>query len=302
MGNWATIDWLMNGLVQWLGRTVEDLLGGLLAFLTAHIFVSPDVTVLPQVHAVAARSAMVVDACYGLAIVTAGIVVMVSGSAQVRYGIKELLPRLVVGFVLSNLALLLCSALIEVANAVTVAMVGPATPTERAVTAARTHVAAALSDEGTAMVAVILGVLIVVLLYVLVAGWLVRVAVLVVLAGVAPVALACYALPFTQPAAALWWRTLLGCLGTAALQAVAFSTGIRLLLDPDAGLPVALGLPGSDVLNLLLVAVVLWLTVKIPALMRRYVTRSSITTAGLVMRAVVIQTVTRRLRPGRRAR
>ncbi|HEU5110289.1 MAG TPA: hypothetical protein VFT95_17245 [Micromonosporaceae bacterium] len=130
------VDGLMDSLVAWLGDRVGDLLGGLLTFRTAHIFVSPDVTVLPQVRAIAGRSAVAVDACYGLAILTAGIAVMASGSVEVRYGVKELVPRLVVGFVMANFALPLCSALIEVANAVTVAMIGPAAPTGRAVTAA----------------------------------------------------------------------------------------------------------------------------------------------------------------------
>ena len=54
-----------------------------------------------------------------------------------------------------------------------------------------------------------------------------------------PAALA--ALPATQPAADLWWRSILGCLATPTLQAIAFSTGIALLTNPEANLPVILG-------------------------------------------------------------
>ena len=290
------VDWLMNGLVEWVAARVQDLLGGMLAFLTSSIFLSPDVTVLPQVTTIAGRSALVVNTGYVLAIIAAGIVSMVGSSVEVRYGVKELVPRLVVGFALSNFAIPLCSVLIEIANALTVAMVGTAAPTKQAVTMAQTHVRAALSDEGTALVALVVGLLIVVLLFALVVSWVVRVAVLVILAGLAPVALACYCLPYTQTAAVLWWRSMLGCLGTATLQAIAFSTGIQLLLDPQSSLPVLLGLPGSDVLNLLLVTVLLWLTVKIPGLMRRYVTRGgSITVGGLAMRAIFVQSITRSL-------
>ena len=108
-----------------------------------------------------------------------------------------------------------------------------------------------------------------------------------ILAGLAPVALACYATPWTQQVAQLWWRTLLGCLGTATLQAIGFSTGIGLLLDPDASPPILLGLPGSDVVNLLLVAVLLWVTIKIPSMMRRYVTRKGTPNfGGVLLRAV----------------
>jgi hypothetical protein len=295
------VTWLMDGLVSWLANLVVDLLALLLTFLAGNIFVSPDVTVLPQVTTIAGTAALAVNAGYGLAIITAGILIMVGGTVETRYRVKELLPRLVVGFVLSSFAIPLCRAFIEVANALTVAMVGASASTERAVKMTQTHVRAASTDAGAGVLAVTIGLLIVVLMFTLYAGWIVRVALLVILAGIAPIALACYALPATQPAAALWWRTLLGCLGTAVLQAVAFATGIGLLTEPDANLPVLLGLPGSDVLNLFLVMVLLWLTVKIPGLIRRYVTRGGggTTVRGLVSRAVFVQSVTRRLPVGR---
>jgi hypothetical protein len=294
------VDWLMNGLLQWLAERVVDLLGELLALLTSSVFLSPDVTVLPQVQTIAGKSALVVNACYLLAVIAAGIVVMVGGTVEIRYGVKELLPRLVVAFILSNFAVPLCAVLIEVANALTVAMVGTAAPTNQAVTMAKTHVAAAITDPATGLIATIIGLLVVVLFFALFFGWIVRVGVLVILAGLAPAAMACYCLPYTQPVAQLWWRTLLGALGTATLQAVAFSTGIGLLIDPNSSLPVLLGLPGSDVLNLLLVLVVLWTTVKIPGLMRKHVThKGGVNLAALVLRAVAIQSVTRRLPFGR---
>jgi hypothetical protein len=76
-----------------------------------------------------------------------------------------------------------------------------------------------------------------------------------------------------------------------------------LLIGPEANLPILLGLPGSDTLNLLLVAGVLWVTVKIPAMMSRFVTRKgSPNIGGVLVRAVFIQGITRRvplLRGGR---
>lgn len=290
------IGFLMNGLVTWLGEQVTGLLTALLDFLTNHIFTSPDVTGLPQVRNIAEHSAFVVSTAYILAIITAGVMSMVSTSMEVRYGIKELVPRLVVGFVLSAFAIPLCSSLIEVANAVVVAMVGDTAPTTQTATMARTHVAAAMTDQSTALVAVIVGVVIVVLMCMLLGGFVVRIAVLVVLAGIAPVALACYALPYSQPAVQLWWRSLLGCLATPTLQAIAFSTGIDLLLDPTANMPVLIGLPGSDLVNLLLVVVVLWVTVKIPGLVRRYITRKGgVNAGGIIARSVLVSTITRRL-------
>jgi hypothetical protein len=61
--------------------------------------------------------------------------------------------------------------------------------------------AAALTDPATGIVALIVGLLVVFLFFGLLVGWFLRVGALVILAGLAPAALACYALPVTQPVA-----------------------------------------------------------------------------------------------------
>lgn len=289
-------DWLMDGLVSWLAEKVVDLLGGLLSILASSLFVSPDVTVLPQVKSIADKSALIVNACFILAIIAVGIATMTGDSIQMRYGIKELIPRLVVGFILSAFSVPLTGELISIANALTVSMTGTSAPTTETVNFVKTRITAALSDEGSALLVALIGLLIVVLMFMLVGSWLTRIGVLLILAGVAPVALACYATPWTQGAADLWWRTTLGCLATPVLQAVGFSTGIDLLIGPDTNLPILLGLPGSDTVNLLLVVGVLWVTVKIPSVMSRFVTRKgSPNIGGVLLRAVFIQGITRRV-------
>lgn len=297
------VNWLMNGLVDWLAERLQDLLGGLLAYLGSSMFLSPDVTVLPQVQTIATKSAYVVNACFILAIIAVGIATMAGGSVEMRYSMKDLVPRLIVGLVASNFAVALSAALIEIANALTVSMVGTAAPTTEAVNATRTHVAAALSDEGTALVALVLGLLIVGLMFALLGSWIVRIGVLIIWAGVAPVALACYATPWSQGAADLWWRTGIGCLATPTLQAIAFSTGVQLLIDPNSSLPVLIGLPGSDIINLMITAVLLWVTLKIPSMMRRYVThKGGPGMGGVLVRAVLIQSITRKIPFGRTVR
>ena len=62
-------------------------------------YANADVSVLPQVQAIAGKGALVVDASFILAIIAVGVATMVGDSVELRYGIKQLIPRLVVGFV-----------------------------------------------------------------------------------------------------------------------------------------------------------------------------------------------------------
>jgi len=298
-------DWLYNGLIEWLAERVQGMLGGLVALLTASFFTSPDVTVFPQVQALVGRSVVVVNATFVLSIIAAGAIAMTHGTFQIRYQAKDLLPRLVFGFVASNFGVELCRMLIETANALTVAMVGQTASGPQVIEFVKARIAGALTNPSSAVLAVVIGLITVVLFYMLLVGWFARIATLIVLAGIAPVALACYALPQTQAAAGLWWHSLLGCLATPLLQAIFFTTGVDLLVDPEYNVPILLGLPGgasTDVFNLFIAACLLLVTVRIPKLVGRYVTRGGqMSTAGVVLRAVVIQSITRRMRiPGRR--
>jgi hypothetical protein len=294
------VDWILDGTLDWIADRVRAALGWLVSMLTSAFFTSPDVTGFPQVRGLAERSSLVVNACFGLAVVVAGAIAMTHGSVQVRYEAKDLVPRLVFAFVASNFGVELCRALIELANAVTESLVGPTASGARVVDYVEAELAGVMLNPGMRAVAVIISVMIVVLLFQLLFAWMARVVTLLVLAGLAPVALACYALPQTEPAAVLWWRVLLGTLATPLLQAVAFSAGVDLLVNPDHNLPDLLGSPTNGVVNLFFVACLLGLTARIPRLVARYAgTRSQTSTAGLVVRAVIVQSVTRRV-PGAR--
>jgi hypothetical protein len=298
-------DWLYNGLIEWLAERVQGMLGGLVSFLTATFFTSPDVTAFPQVQVLVSRSMVVVNAAFVLVIIAAGAIGMTHGTFQIRYQVKDLIPRLVFAFVIANFGSELCRTLIEAANALMLAMVGQTASGPRVIEFVKARILGAMNDSASAVLAVAIGLVIVVLFYMLLVGWFARIAALIVLAGIAPLALVCYALPQIQAAAGLWWRSLLGCLTIPVLQAIFFTTGVNLLLDPDSNVPILLGLPAganTDVFNLFVAACLLMLTVRIPKLVGRYVTRGGqMSTAGVMLRAVVIQSITSRLRiPGRR--
>jgi hypothetical protein len=261
---------------------------------------SPDVTGLPQVQALTGRSTWIVDTVYLLAFTAAGGLTMVAGGDErARYTVKDLLPRLVVGLVCAHFSQLLCAQLVSAGNAVTGALGADRPAGNDAVTAIRTHLHAA-ANTTVPLLFVVIGVIIVVLLVSTVLGMITRCAVLLVLTCIAPLALACHALPQTDPAARMWWRAYTGCLTIPVLQAFTLTAGYWALLDPTHLLPL-LGIspdPGG-VANLLIVVVLLWTTVRVPGLVRRHITQGGRNSnfLGMVVRVVVVQQLTRSL-PG----
>jgi hypothetical protein len=297
VGGWL-VDKLIDGVIDWFAKTILGALNALWDLLSATVFVNPDVTQLPQVTAFAATSLGIVNSCYVLAFLWMAILVMGRDTIQGKVGPGELIPRLIIGLIGANFAIPLCSAVIGLANAFT------ATLTSQDITAPGsmqqlrgTTISAVDGQTGASPVSFLLlliALLIAVLVAILVVQWIIRLAVLVVAVGISPIALAMHGTPQTEGAAKLWWRTLLGTLGTVVIQAVALHTTLSIFLSPDTNLPV-LGLPGDPgaVMNLLIVVCLLWGVIKVPALMRRYITQSRPSATGTILRVVLVQQLTR---------
>lgn len=286
--------YLFNEMVIWIAQLVLKSLDVLRSMVQSSQFPSPDVTVMPQVIAVSGHVTWIVNTCFVLAVVTAGILAMTSDGVETRYTVKDLAPRLVVSLVAANMAIPICRQLIRVANAVTGALTGEPFHTGNALTQLFTHVNAAMSDPTNAVLSVMIAVLVVVLVVGLILGWIIRIGVLVILLCVAPAALACYCLPQLESVAGLWWRSILGCLATQALQVLTLYIGLKVFLDPHANVPALLGIPAGNTWNLFVVVAILLTAVRIPALMRRYVTQSH---GGrrmpVVLRLLIIEPVAR---------
>jgi hypothetical protein len=299
------IGWMLEGASQWLLGFVKDTLNLVWKLLAETLFHLPDVTRLPQVMALTGRSLLVVNTCYVLAITAAGIAVMISGSIQLRYGAGELLPRLVIGLVAANFAVPLCRETITLANALVLALTGQGIATDGSLLHLLRLILAQLANPTSALLMAVIGLILIVLVVMLIAGWITRAIILIVLCGIGPVALACHATPWTEGLARLWWRSLGGVAATVVLQAVAMNVTLATLLDPSANLRARwLPFDPTGILNLFIVAVLLWITVRIPGQVRRYVTQGGgrPNMLGAIVRLVVVQQLTRGLIPriGRR--
>jgi hypothetical protein len=310
IGDWVkdVITGLMNAGVDLVTTVVMLSLKRLLDMLSATVFRSPDVTGLPQVSYVSGQAQIAANACMGLAVMVAGVLVMARGGAEDRYTVKAMLPRVLVGFAAANLATPMVSALIGAANALTAGLSAQVLAGD-SFTELRRVVVDAATDPAIALVLLVGRIFVVILVAGLFLTWLSRIAVLLVLAGVAPVALACHAFVATEPVARLWWRSLVGTLTVQVVQSTALQLAVAVLLVPGANLP-ALGLPhdGSGLLNIMIAAFVLWMVWRVPTFLQRNFgvnqTRGQ-SLMGYVVRVVLVQQVMRAaglaMRGGRRA-
>jgi hypothetical protein len=265
--------WLLNQILDWFADLLLDCLNAMIAAITHALLITPDVTALPQVRALTGRSIWVVDTVFVLAFVAAGALTMAAGGDErARYTAKDLLPRCIVGFVTAHFSQLVAGKLIELANASTAALTAQDLNGDGALNAVTTNIAAA-RDKTAALLFIVCLAIIVFLLAATACSVIVRFAVALVLTAVAPIALACHALPQTDPVARLWWRSYLTLLAVPVVQAFVLLAGQWMLLDTANMLPV-LGLPiePGGVINLFVVMVLLWTTVKVPGLMRRLAT------------------------------
>ncbi|ROO63022.1 hypothetical protein EDC02_5032 [Micromonospora sp. Llam0] len=283
---------VLDQVLDWLIEAVLACLAAIFGLITDVLLTTPQVTALPQVQALTGRSIWIVDTAFVLVFVAAAVMMMVSGGDErSRYTVKDLTPRLVVGFVAAHFSQLLCRELITLANAVTGAISDGNYDGDTTFAAVRNHIET--GRDPTAPLLFLVLVLVIAVLVVMTAFQLIgRFIALIVMTAIAPLPLACHAVPALEGVARMWWRGYGACLAIPSAQAFTLTAGQWMLLDASHMLPV-LGLPfePGGVLNLFIVIVLLWTTVKIPGLVGRWVGqggRGGTNVLGAVARIVVI--------------
>ncbi|WP_213451216.1 hypothetical protein [Rhizomonospora bruguierae] len=293
--------WLLDTILTWFAEQILACFDGLIGAITNALLITPDVTALPQVQALTGRSVLVVDLVFVLFFVAAGALTMsAGGDERSRYTAKDLIPRCIVGFVAAHFSQLWCTKMIELANALGAALTqddlgGDGELRPAAVSAIKTHILAA-QDKTSGILFCVCAVIILILLGSTAMSMITRFAVVLVLTAVAPIALACHALPQTDPVARMWWRAYGGTLAVPVAQGFTLYAGQWMLTDSSHML-FAFGLPGDGgVTNLFVIMVLLWTTVKVPGLIRRLVSQGGgkqPNFLGAVIRVVVVQQLSR---------
>ncbi|WP_018809898.1 hypothetical protein [Salinispora arenicola] len=168
-----------------------------------------------------------------LFVVAGGFLVTAREILQTSYGPKQVLPASPVVVVLANCSLIIGQKAIELTNALTVAIAGNTTDGPSAATdpAGRGQRSA---RPGFLMA--LLAIAVVVMCLVLEFTFVLRLAALIILLGVAPAALICHASPLTEGVAHLWWHCALACLGLQLAQAIVVMAAIKVFTTPGSAL------------------------------------------------------------------
>ena len=272
-----------NMITGYFRGIVSDALNPLLDALSTSLLTTPLPDRLPRVGELWASSWQILLACYGLLILLAGLLIMGYQTVQTRYTIKEIAPRIIVGFLAGTASLWAATQAILIANALAFAVMGGGVDPTSAGDTLRHMVAA----PGQGMWLLLLVLVLIALVVVLLVTYIIRVACTVILIVAAPLALMCHALPQTAGVASWWWRAFGGCLAIQICQSLTLITAIKVFLAPGGF--TALSLTTGGLVNILIAIALVWVLVRIPFWILRSVRggRGHRTMLGSLMRGVI---------------
>jgi hypothetical protein len=260
--------WDLGACVNdWLRGAIRDALNPGLELLSGTLLTTPTLEQMPRVEELWSRSWHILLACYATLIMAAGVLLMAHESLQTRYSLRELLPRVIVGFFAGALSLVFAGMAIDVANALSVSVMSGGTDPEDGAAVLADLILGVVTNDG-GLFLLLAGVVVVVMLIALLLVYVVRVAFTVLLIAGAPLALMMHALPQTEGIAAWWWRAFGGVLAIQVLQSLVLATAVRVLLNDDGAFATTMfgasTTTSSGWINLLVSITLLWILWKIP--------------------------------------
>ena len=255
-------------MTGFLRAVVADALNPMLRLLSDTLLSTPNPSQLPRLVELWTGSWEIVLAGYALLVAGAGILLMSYHTVQSAYTLRELGPRIVLGFCTGALSLTGASAAIEATNTITAAVLAGGVDEAAGADALAQLITSAVATGGTdqtsdGLFLVVLGLVVAAVLLALLLSFIVRVALTIVLIAGAPIALMFHALPHTDGIARWWWRTFAALLAIQLVQSLTLVVGLRVLLTPGGlglfGLPTDTGF-----ITLLVVLALLYILFKIP--------------------------------------
>lgn len=276
---------------DWFADLATSALNPVLDLLGRTVLATPDFTVQSKVRDLWGVSAGIANSFFVIMVIVAGAILMGHETVQSSYSVKDLAPRVVFGFIAANLSLVVAGLSVEVANSLSQAFLGQGIGPADATNVMSTLVLTALT--GGSIFFILIGLVIAVMAVMLLAVYVIRVAMIVVLIAGAPVALACHALPQTEGLAQMWWRALGACLGIQVAQSLVLVTALRVFFGSDGSSTLGLSVSGG-LIDLLVIACLLWLLLRIPTWASRAAFSRRGSSTGRAIKSFVIYKVLRR--------
>ncbi|MGW2651622.1 hypothetical protein ACWC2T_43825 [Streptomyces sp. NPDC001393] len=253
---------IMNAITSFLGTLIEQLMKPAREFLADTLLATPDVTKHADIKRLWSWMLSITAGIYVLFVTAGGITVMGYETVQNRYALQQIAPRLLLGMVAAAASLTVMGKAISLSNALAHAIMATDMADAGQGMVERVLPFALFGAPGLQLYLLVLAIVATALVLAVLIGFMVRVAVMALLAAFAPLMLACHAHPLTDPVARLWWRGLAGCLTIQVAQSMTFILALKLFFAPGA---TALGIPKSDQLGTMLAGVALfWALFKIP--------------------------------------
>jgi len=248
-----------NAINDFFRGVVTAALNPLLDLLSGTLLTTPELGSLPGLAQLWSNSWQIVLACYGLLVLVAAIVIMSFETLQTRYTAKQIAPRIVVGFLAGALSLWAATRAVEITNSLSRAVMAGGVDPAGAGQALRDIT---LGSLASGIFEVLIGLLLVGMVLALLVGYIIRVALTIILVAGAPVALMFHALPQTEHIAYWWWKAMGGCLAIQIVQSLTLITALRVFLAPGGFSP--FGPTPGGLVNLLVACALMYVLFKIP--------------------------------------
>ncbi|MCT9084459.1 hypothetical protein N4G65_49235, partial [Streptomyces fulvoviolaceus] len=261
--------WIAKGITSaitgFFKSVIKFALNPLLDLLSGTLLTTPSPDSLPRVGELWTNSWQIALACYGLLVAIAGVVVMSHETVQSRYSVKEIAPRIPLGFLAAALSLLVAGKAVDLANGLSRAAMGGGVNADTAGPALRDFVLNAFNSDSGSIFLVLMWLVAIGVLVALLLTFVVRVALTIILIVAAPLALICHALPQTDGIARWWWKAFGGVLAIQVAQSLALITGVRVFLTPGGfGSNGLFGLKDNGLVNVLITLALMYVVFKIP--------------------------------------
>lgn len=252
-------DCITNAINVFFRGVVTDALNPLLDLLSKTLLTTPTPDSLPRIGELWTNSWQILLASYAILILIAGVLVMGYETLQTRHSVKEVAPRIVVGFLAGALSLWVATKGIEIANGLAQAVMGGGLDASSAGETLKNLVLGSLNGG---IFIIFVGIFLAGMLVVLLITYIVRVALTVILIAGAPIALMFHALPQTEGIARWWWKAFGGCLAIQVVQSLTLITAMKVFLAPGGF--TLFGPTADGLVNLLVALALMYILFKIP--------------------------------------